>query len=1091
MRIVHISDIHWRGIARHEEYNTAFNLLFEKIKALKPDLIINTGDTFHTKTQGITPEIIDRLSWMFRGLADMAPTYTLLGNHDGNLTNLHRQDIISPIHAAIQHPHAHLLRNSGVILLEDLARPKHPEDPDFYLCVYSPFDKKSWPSIRPVKSPDKKKKVVNIALFHGSVTGSETDTNWRMDEGETEITNFTDYDFALLGDIHKHQWISKRVDKDGNTKAWMAYPGSLIQQNFGESETKGFLVWDIASRDEWNVSFHELENRAPFITIPWKGSVAETIKKVLDERGKKAFLPGARFRVTSLQTIPPLEARKLVHELKEVRSASEVAFKYEQVSRMEHVTTDTLKISKKGLRQDPDTVVQLYRNYVTAHELNYNFDKEKLTEAENLIRGYMNKLSANDFETVASDINWSIKSFNFDNLFRYGEGNHVNFSNLEGIVGIFGPNRIGKSSIIGALMYTLFNTSDRGPLKNAHVINQRKNYGKGQVRFSVGGDDYIIERQSARVIPKRKPKKDDEQKSTTTLNLYKVEWDEERQCEKKISKNSVSRDETDKVIRKLIGSPNDFLLTALSGQGQVDSFIKEGSTERKHILSRFLELDIFKNLEELVKKDYNLLNARSNLMSAESLANQIKKVRKDISVIEQEIQLLDEKNQKLQMQKDEIKLWLMHHEKSAAEVDMTHLNEMEMAIETDQKTLEEKTLQLKKVKEQLVSNQRKLGIVKSSKRKIDIEELKTQLEDLEDVKSTLNELKHELTSQESKLASQKKNVRKLELVPCGDQYPQCYYIKDAHIDKKRIEKQESLVTTLTEQVTGHQEKLNEYVQKKIKETITTWQELDREEFNLITKLNGDRNHSDFLKNELVTLRQAIKKSKADFSALRKRVNILEGKEYESKKEQLEKLRSKIHELDSARQENLVNLGGKRERIAGLLLEQEESKSLIEKLKIYDSIQSAFSKTGIPAMVLKSQLPAINLELSKILTGITDFKISLETDINSNVMDVYIEDAHSRRVIELASGMEKFVASVALRVALINLSSLPKPDMLIVDEGFGALDEENVQSCMEMLTFLRSYFKTVLIISHVTQIKEIADRIIEVKHDGHDSFVDVP
>lgn len=1090
MRVVHISDIHWRGIARHEEYNTAFNLLFEKIRALEPDIIINTGDTFHTKTQGITPEIIDRLSWMFRGLADVAPTYTLLGNHDGNLTNLHRQDIISPIHSAIQHPHAHLLRNSEVRLLTDMAKAKNPKDPDFYLCVFSPFDKKNWSNIKPVKSSGKKK-VVNVALFHGSITGSEMDNNWRLDEGETEITNFTDYDFALLGDIHKHQWISKRVDKNGNTKAWMAYPGSLIQQNFGESEIKGFLVWDIQSRDEWNVVFHELENKAPFITVPWEGSVHETIRKISDERGKKAFLPGARFRIASLQTIPSLEARKLVHELKEVRNASEVAFKYDQVSRMEHISDGTLKISKKGLRQDPDTVVKLYRNYIAAHEQNYNFDKDKLADAEGLIRGYMNKLLANEFESPASDINWSIKSFQFDNLYRYGENNYINFSNLDGIVGVFGPNRIGKSSIIGALMYTLFNTSDRGPLKNAHVINQRKNYGKGQVRFSIGGDDYIIERQSARVIAKRNPKKDDEQKSTTTLNLWKVEWDEANQCEKKVSKNSISRDETDKVIRKLIGTPNDFLLTALSGQGQVDNFLKEGSTERKHILSRFLELDIFKNLEELVKKDYNTVNARSNLMSAESVANQIKKVRKEISTLEQEIENLDEKNQKLQIQKDEIKLWLMHHEKSAADVDLTQLNELEKSITTNQKLLEEKSVQFKKLKEQLVVNQRKLAVVKNSKRKIDIQELKTQLEDLEDVKSTLNELKHELASQESKLTSQKQNVRKLDLVPCGDQYPQCYYIKDGHTDKKRIEKQEALVTTLSEQVSGHQEKLNEYIQKKIKETITTWQNLDREEFDLTTKLDSDQKHREFLKTELLSIKQIIKKSKIDFVSFQKRVNVLAGKEYENKKEQLEKLRAKAHELDSARQENFVNLGGKKERLASLLLEQEETKSLIEKLKIFDSIQSAFSKTGIPAMVLKSQLPAINLELNKILTGITDFKIYLETDVNSNVMDVYIEDGHSKRVIELASGMEKFVASVALRVALINLSSLPKPDILIVDEGFGALDDENVQNCMEMLTFLRNYFKTVMIISHVTQIKEIADRIIEVKYDGVDSLVEVP
>jgi DNA repair exonuclease SbcCD ATPase subunit len=234
-----------------------------------------------------------------------------------------------------------------------------------------------------------------------------------------------------------------------------------------------------------------------------------------------------------------------------------------------------------------------------------------------------------------------------------------------------------------------------------------------------------------------------------------------------------------------------------------------------------------------------------------------------------------------------------------------------------------------------------------------------------------------------------------------------------------------------------------------------------------------------------------KKTKADLRNLQKKVNVLEGKEYETKKDVLEKVQGKIKEYENSKQTCLVNLGGKKERLAGLLLEQEETRNLIEKIKLYDSIQSAFSKTGIPAMVLKAQMPAINAELSKILTGVSDFKITLETDVSSNVMDVYIEDSYSRRVIELASGMEKTIASMALRVALINLSSLSKPDILIIDEGFSALDEDNLQSCMEMLAFLKNYFKMILIISHVPEIKEVADYMIEIKHqDNGDAFVEV-
>ena len=80
MRIIHIADVHWRGFSRHEEYILAFKDFFRKAGELRPDVIYIGGDIVHSKTQGITPEIIDVLTWWFNSLADIAPTVlTLLG----------------------------------------------------------------------------------------------------------------------------------------------------------------------------------------------------------------------------------------------------------------------------------------------------------------------------------------------------------------------------------------------------------------------------------------------------------------------------------------------------------------------------------------------------------------------------------------------------------------------------------------------------------------------------------------------------------------------------------------------------------------------------------------------------------------------------------------------------------------------------------------------------------------------------------------------------------------------------------------------------------------------------------------------------
>jgi exonuclease SbcC len=86
-------------------------------------------------------------------------------------------------------------------------------------------------------------------------------------------------------------------------------------------------------------------------------------------------------------------------------------------------------------------------------------------------------------------------------------------------------------------------------------------------------------------------------------------------------------------------------------------------------------------------------------------------------------------------------------------------------------------------------------------------------------------------------------------------------------------------------------------------------------------------------------------------------------------------------------------------------------------------------------------------------------------------------------------MEKMMASLAIRTALSRVSSLPKSDMLIIDEGFGALDAPNIESCTALLRSLTKTFRSILIISHVDTVKDVVDNVIEISTSkGHDSQV---
>ena len=173
MKIAHIADTHIRNLKYHKEYREAFSHLYKRLTEEGVDYIVHCGDIAHTKTQ-ISPEFVDLCASFFQNLADIAPTYIILGNHDGNLKNSSRQDALSPIVDALAHPELHLAKDSGEILLDD----------GLVLNVLSVFDRDNW-----VAPSDRE--AINIALYHGSISNCKTDLGWMMENGEDTLDILT------------------------------------------------------------------------------------------------------------------------------------------------------------------------------------------------------------------------------------------------------------------------------------------------------------------------------------------------------------------------------------------------------------------------------------------------------------------------------------------------------------------------------------------------------------------------------------------------------------------------------------------------------------------------------------------------------------------------------------------------------------------------------------------------------------------------------------------------------------------------------------------------------------------------------------
>jgi DNA repair exonuclease SbcCD ATPase subunit len=86
---------------------------------------------------------------------------------------------------------------------------------------------------------------------------------------------------------------------------------------------------------------------------------------------------------------------------------------------------------------------------------------------------------------------------------------------------------------------------------------------------------------------------------------------------------------------------------------------------------------------------------------------------------------------------------------------------------------------------------------------------------------------------------------------------------------------------------------------------------------------------------------------------------------------------------------------------------------------------------------------------------------------------------------MASGAEKSLAAIAIRLALLGVSSLPKSDLFALDEPGTALDETNMEGFIRILELIKVYFKNVLLISHLDSLKDCVDMQIEIdKKDGY-------
>ena len=1038
MKFAHIADTHIKNLKYHKEYRVVFEQLYKTLKKEKVDYIVHCGDIAHTKTQ-ISPEFVELCSDFLKNLANIAPTYVILGNHDGNLRNSYRQDAITPIVEALEHSDLHLLKSAGETHLNK----------DFCLNALSVFDEDNW--VQPTKP-----KKINIGLYHGAVKYSRTDIGFVMEHGEHDISVFNNCDYAFLGDIHKTQ--------DLNKEGTIAYAGSTIQQNFGETNDKGIYIWDIKSKTKFTKKKINFNNPKPFITI--------NLTKTGRIPNKFDCQHGARLRLVSNSNIP----------LEKLRRAVKIAkhrFKPESITFLSRHDANDLSVEGKidaelfeNLR-DEKTQQELIKEYL----MDFNPSEETLDEVYALNSRYNKVVEEN--EDVSRNVHWKIKKFSWDNLFNYGEGNSINFDKLSGTVGIFGKNFSGKSSIVDSLLYTIYNNTSKNIRKTYNVINQNKDQGSGAVEIEANNKTYTISRKSEKYVKKLKGKTTNEARTQADFEFIDQVSDE------KGSLNHTERGGTDKAIRNVFGSLEDFLTTSMASQMGAMDFINEGSTRRKEILAKFLDLEFFERKFKLAKEEVSDLRGVLKRVKDIDYDEDIKRVKKEI--FEAGADVAKKKNECADLKEE---LGTLQKEITDLEANLSELPDERIDInEVRRQLFEQETREdglIKKIEGLLEQIGEKESFLKKSEKLlalIDIDTLNSELSRVGEIEKEITKLTQQKGHAEKDLDNYNKQTRVLHDVPCSEHCPIHKYMDGALKAEKEVGKQTELIKTLEDQLSFKNRELSGFDVRKIRSRIENYNKLSskvRDEISLLMSLKFQHER---MSGNLVKSTSLIQELTEKIRYYEENKELLENteklySELESKKAEVEERQKRIGECDECLYSLIGTHGALEQKLENLEHLKKERDRLSAEYSAHHLFLTCMHSNGIAFDVIKRALPLINDEIAKVLSNVVDFQVFFEN--NDNKLDIQIKHPkHDPRPLENGSGAEKTLAAIAIRIALLNVSNMPKSNLFILDEPGTALDPENMEGFMRILELVKGYFDVTLLITHIESLKDTVDMTIDI------------
>jgi exonuclease SbcC len=538
------------------------------------------------------------------------------------------------------------------------------------------------------------------------------------------------------------------------------------------------------------------------------------------------------------------------------------------------------------------------------------------------------------------------------------------------------------------------------------------------------------------------------------------------------------------------------MMTSLAAQNDSFGFVNEGSTKRKEILAKFLDLQIFDQMHKLAKADssemrgvikhLNSIDWEKKLARAKSEFEEIVEDIKEqqalcekhtarLAVLKEEQQLIQDQVQAASQREidiDAVKDMLSKSQKSLSK-NSKEMDRLSTEIATKRSTIEDLTARLPSLLEESTA-------------------AKAELDTFETIKSKMKETQKSV----DKAKREKARLQsKIDMLHDHEYDPNCKFCCDNEFVKKAEEAKVTIVEvnesieTLNAQMLDLKMKAS-LIDEVYSRAVVRDYEVQRD--TLSREQSEVRNMSlqwENCEGKVSLMERRIKDCEADIAYYNDNIEAYENltslrRDLQAINKTVSLKESEIKKCDAKVLEFMSEKGSAKRTI-------EEAEERIQQIRAaerdyiaYDLFVQATHANGISYEVIKSMMPVINAEIQKILSSIVDFEVFFDND--GDKLEVYLQHPkYDPRPLSMGSGAEKTIASMAIRLALISVSSLPKPSWFILDEPATALDAEHMEGFTRLLQMIKAQFKTVLLITHLDSLKDIVDKTIEIdKVDGY-------